>query len=247
MAKISAKDATILISGYSLSTLFTSFEAKMGVGQIEVTGFGDGSHNYIPGIHAGAINMDGIWDKDANKTVDVLGALGAGHVTIIPVTYSLGCSSLSMPYNQSNFAPAGSSSSAIQIGKIDFQLIGARSFVEYGRMLAHQTITATLTGSSNRDIGQADLTTCESSGTLHIWDSCPSDTYEVKIQHSTDGSSGWTDLITFTLDGSTIGSERIVVAAGALKQYRRVVATRTGSAGDNFGFSVHFWRDPLGV
>jgi len=118
---------------------------------------------------------------------------------------------------------------------------GNNEGVEDGYALAHGTITATTTGTGFDDLTDA-AATAKSAGALHVWGATTTDTYVVKIQHSTSLGSGYSDLITFTLDGSALGSERVAVASGTVNRYRRVVATRTGSAGDSFGFSVHFWR-----
>ena len=244
MAKVSAKDAIILMGGYNFSTYAMNYEAPDEVDAVDVTGFTDGSHNFIPGQKLAKLTCNMLWDSAAAKTVAVLKALpwtSNANITIIPEGYVLGNASISMPFLQANFGPAGDPASAISAGSIAFLSRGDNAGVEHGYALAHGTITSTTTGTGFDDIsGGAVTAAC--AGTLHIWTACATDTYVVKIQHSTALGSGYADLVTFTKDGSAIGSERVTVASGTVNRYRRVLATRTGSAGDSFGFSVHFWH-----
>jgi hypothetical protein len=162
-----------------------------------------------------------------------------GYVTLIPGGYVAGNPSISMPFMQGNYNPKGKPDAAIEIGTLDFEVYGGDAFVETGWMLQHGTITNTTTTTGIDDPTDA-LVTAACSATLHIWQACAADTYVVKVQHSTALSTGYADLITFTANGSAITAERQAVASGVVNKYRRVVATRTGSAGNTFGFSVHF-------
>ncbi len=241
MSKLSAKDAIILVNGYNFSTYFMSFEAIADVNKIDVTGFGDGSKNYIPGQLSGAINGPVLWDSAVAKIQAALSSRPTGHVTILPEGYALGNQSLSLPFMQGNYQPKGAPDSAIEVGTLNFMSYGDNKGLEFGWALAHATITTTTTGTGSLDPTD-DAVTASCSGTLHIWTAPAADRYVVKIQHSTALGSGYADLVTFTLDGSVIGSERVTVASGVINKYRRVLATRTGTGGNDFGFSVHFWR-----
>jgi len=239
MAKQTAKDGIVLISGYNLSTYAMDYDVTDGVDPLEVTGLSDGSHNFVPGQRIARIAANMLWDADANKVNTALSALPQKHITLIPEGYVLGNATLSMPFTQANYNPSGNPAGAIGIGTIEFLSYGDNHGVEHGYALSHGTITNTTTGTGFDDIsGGAVTAAC--SGTLHVWTPTTTDTYVVKIQHSTALGSGYADLVTFTLDGTARNSERIAVASGTVNRYRRVVATRTGSAGDSFGFSVHF-------
>lgn len=243
MAKITAKDGIVLIGGYNLSTYVTQYEITDGVDEVEVTGLTDGSHNFIPGQRMASMSLNTLWDSAAGKTVAVLRPLNlAGQiVTLLPEGYTLGAPSISTPIMQANWGPVGNPSAAITADSVKFLSYGDNAGIEDGYALAHGTITSTTTGTGYDDItGAAATAAC--AGALHVWGATSTDTYVVKIQHSTSLGSGYADLITFTLDGTAVGSERVTVASGTVNRYRRIVATRTGSAGDSFGFSVHFWR-----
>ena len=239
MAKTSAKSGIILVKGYDLSTYGMNYEISDTVDPVEVTGFGDGTHNFIPGQRIAKMTVNALWDTAANKVKDALQALGSGHVTIIPEGYTLGNPSLSMPYTQINYNPSGGPATAISVGTVEFDSYGNNDGIERGYILQHGTITATTTGTGFDDLSGAAVTAA-CSGTIHVWTPTSTDTYVVKIQHSTTLGSGYTDLVTFTVTGTSRTSERVAVASGTVNRYRRVLATRTGAAGDTFGFSVHF-------
>ena len=64
-------------------------------------------------------------------------------------------------------------------------------------------------------------------GYVQILTPTTTDTYVIKIQHATTLPT-YSDLITFTLNGTARGAERIAVA-GTINRYVRCQATRTGS------------------
>lgn len=247
MAKISSKNGVIVIGGYLLSTFSSSFDTEMAVEAIEVTGFGDGCKNYIPGVKEGKITLNVLWDSAVGSVHTAIYDHGDKHVTLIPEGYSAGAASLSLDTTQVNYNPTGNPSSDIQAGSIEFVSTNDNPGLERGEALFHGVITNSTDGTAVDDrSGAAQSVDC--SGTLHVWTGtgAGNDEYEVKIQHRDDPLDPWVDLVTFTLDGTVIGSERVVVpfVATDVERYRRVEATRTvGVAGDDFGFTVHFWRD----
>jgi len=67
MAKFSAKNAVIMIDNsageaQNVSTDVTSFEIEEDAGAIEVTGFSDGSKNYIPGLPVVGVTFEFLYD-----------------------------------------------------------------------------------------------------------------------------------------------------------------------------------------
>ena len=240
MTKYSAKDAIVLIKGYNLSTYATAFETDMNVNPIDTTGFTDGCKNYIPGLPSATIRADMFWSSTSGATHTALSALGAGHVTILPQGYALGNMSLSMPYTQVNYSPKGTPDSALSIGSIEFASYGSNEGVENGYVLAHATITNTATGTGYQVNSGAVTGRC--AATLHIWTACAADTYVVKVQDCATVDGSYDDLITFTADGSSVTSERQTAASGTINKFIRVLATRTGSAGNSFGYTVHYWQ-----
>lgn len=239
MAKISGKNGIILINGYNFSTYFNQYDVNAEAGKLDVTGFGDGVVNYIPGLPTANISGAAFWDKAAASIHLALSPRPTGHVTLMPEGYVLGAPTISLPFMQGNYNPRGAINEAIQIGTLNFESYGVNVGIENGWALAHGIITATTTGTGFDDPTSGAVTaTC--SATLHVWDATATDTYVVKVQHSTTLGSGYADLITFTANGTSLTSERIAVASGTINRYRRILATRTGAAADTFGFTVHF-------
>lgn len=246
--KNSAKNAIILVGGYNLSTYFTTYEVQEGVSPIDVTGFTDGSQNFIPGIFSASITGNALWDNTAGKSYPVLkaytGTTTDGHVTILPEGSTAGYPSISMPFTQGGITPSGSPSGAISLGSIQFSSYGDNEGVENGIIIHHGAITASTT---DADVVWDDVdgaVTARCSGTLHVWSACATDTYVVKIRDCDTSDGTYDDLVTFTLDGSAVGSERVEVASGTINKFLQFQATRTGAAGDSFGCTVHFWREP---
>lgn len=232
MSKITAKNATVLINGYYLSTYATSYEAESSVDPVEATGFRDGSKNYTPGMLTAKISADMMWDQATAKVHTALGALGNGIITIIPETYVIGTPSISLPYMQATYTPQGETTSLLKIGNVSFESIGNNNGIEFGNTLYSGTVTDDFDGATYNN---AAATSAKYSAILHVFTPATADTYEIKVQDSTNGTL-WTDLCTFTADGSAIVSER--KTGTAVKQYRRITTTRTGTDGDDFGFAV---------
>lgn len=242
MAKVSAKNGVILIGGKNFSSYAMSYDVAASANKVDVTGFTDGCQNFIPGLPSGSITLDMYWSYSTDQVHEALRTLGAtGNVSILPEGGTTGNKAISMVSTQSNYNPRGAPNDAIKIGSLLFDYSGSGTGIEFGDVLQHGTTTVTATGTGVLDVTNAAATaTC--GAVLHIWGTAlAADTYSIKVQHSADDST-YNDLITFTLNGSVLGSERIVVASGAIQKYRRVIATRTGSAGNTLSYSVIFWR-----
>lgn len=241
MSKLAGKDAVYLVNGYLFSSFASAYEVAQGVDPVDISGFGEGSKNYTPGMQTAKITADMFWDKAANSVHAALKTPTTGYVSILPEGYTLGNPSISMPFMQANYSPKAAVTDAIKVGTINFESYGNNVGIENGVALAHATITNTATGTGVDDpTGAAVTAAC--GGVLHLWGTpLAADTYVIKIQHSTDNST-WADLITFVSTGASRTAERIVVASGTVNRYRRALATRTGSAGNSLGYSVLFYH-----
>lgn len=244
MAKKAGKDAVILIGGYRLSSFASQYEVEYNANPIDVTGFGDGWSNYIPGEFGGQMSLDMYWDSAANSSNAALQTLAKHCVSIIPEGFTLGTPALSMYAEHGNWKPSAAPGDALTVGGVVFQTSGVDGGPLPGIALHHATITDTTS-----DTGFVDPTdgavTQRCIGILHIWTPCAADTYAVVIEHSTALGSGYAPLITFTANGSTRTSEYKAVASGTINKYRRVVCTRTGTAGNDFGATVLFWHSGM--
>lgn len=248
MPKVSAKNGIILLNGVNISTYGMDYGIRQDSGKVDVTGFSDGAQNYVPGLPAAEMSVSLLWDSTATTGIHALmSPMGNGIVTILPEGSTAPSAlnpagTLNMPYQQGNYMPGGAPAEAIRAGTLQFFSFGPTSVgIEGGWLLQHGTITATTTGAEWQDPSLGAVT-APCSGTLQVWTPTTTDTYVVKIQHATTSGGAYSDLITFTANGTTRLAERVNVASGVINRYRRILATRTGAAANPFGFTVHFWH-----
>ena len=239
MAKTIAKNGLILIGGYSLSSMASSYDIEYSANPVEVTGFTDGWKNYIPTIFSGQMSLNMYWNS-TTSTNAALQTLAKRHVTISPTGSTVGSDCFTMYADHAAFTPTAEASGVLSVGSVVFQGSGVDSGPLPAHLLQHATITNTASSASVRD-PSAGAVTQRCAAVLHIWTACAADTYSVIVEHSANDVA-WATLLTFTANGSAITSEMQVAASGTINQYRRVTATRTGAAGNNFGFSVAFWH-----
>ena len=247
MTKQTSKNAVLIYNGYKIHQNASAYTIEAKFAAEDVTGFGEQSQNFVPGILTAKMGWDFFWDQAALQTHAALGALAAppGYATMLPEGYTLGCRSINMVCQQVNYNPAGAASgSPISVGTIQFEYNGEGPGLEFGECLYSGTITNTLSGSTAVPDAYNILTatTAISAATIQVFTPTAADTYVVKVQTSDDGATSWGDWITFTVDGLTRTAQRVTHASGAVKAYRRIVATRTGGANNPFGFNVTFWR-----
>lgn len=242
MAKTSSKDSIIVVGGYLLSADMEGYSVEAKQAMLDCTGFTDGWQNYVGGLYQGKMTLNALWDHSANTVTAALLALGAKAVTVIPNGYTLGNLAFSMSSQQENFQPGGAMSGLLKAGALNFFTSGAQGGPHAGWALQHGAITNTLTGTGFVD-PTGTTVTASCGGFLHVYTPCAADTYVVKIQHCATIDGAYADLVTFTLNGSARASEQVQVASGTIQPYRRVLATRTGSAGNSFGFTCVFYHN----
>jgi len=242
MPKMSAYNAVVLVGGYNIPTYFSSYDVSMDANPIEVTGFQDGWKNYIPGMPGGTLSLAGWWDSAAGKSVAALKGLDQKVVSIVPDGFTLGNPGISLNAIQANFHPSGKTAGAIELGAMSFTGYGVDAGPLMTWALCHQTVTTTGTTVTTGyvDPSGGDVT-ARCAGFLHIWQLCASETSTILIEHSTTLVGGYTTLVTFTMNGSAIGSQEILVASTTIHQYRRVSITKSAGV-QTLGLSVTFWH-----
>lgn len=132
MSKISAKNAVIIVddSGGSAQTIThdcISFELKQDAGKIKVTGFGDGSDNYIPGMPVYEIVLDFLWNSTATtgaRTV-LTGIFGSATSKTVSITPEVGGQTLSGEFMLDNLPAKGTPAGALELGSVTFSVMGA--------------------------------------------------------------------------------------------------------------------------
>lgn len=130
--KISAKNAVILIddSGGSprdLSSDCDSFEIEQDAGKIEVTGFGDGSKNYIPGMPIKSVTFNFKWNSlstSGARTV-LQGIYLSTTSKTVSVTPEVGGQSFSGEFMLENLPVKGEPSGDLLLGTVKFAVMGS--------------------------------------------------------------------------------------------------------------------------
>lgn len=132
MAKISAKNAVITItdSGSVVRTISSdcdSFDIVQDAGALEVTGFGDGSKNYIPGLPVNTVTLDVIYNAatlTGSWTVfkSIFGQATPATLTIKPDPTG---QTLTFPCMLTNLPLKGTPHGRLEIGSLKFEAMGS--------------------------------------------------------------------------------------------------------------------------
>ncbi len=239
MSKRIGKFTKIWVEQYHLSTLLSSVSPSTSFDEVETGGYTQ-NKMYLAARGDGTISVEGFFSDTANETHDALKSLSSGGTSsIITAAYGanalpiIGDSAVSFDSQQLDYTTTPDLNGAIMVSA-EFK---ARGVVpEYGVLLADATITATGNQSS---YDQTSQTTGGAVGYLHITSLSAGDTITVVIQDSPDDAA-WADLVTFTLDGTAVGAERVAVA-GTVDRYVRAEYSVTGS-GVSFPIVVNFAR-----
>jgi hypothetical protein len=231
----------VLVGGYELTGDHNRIVPDDSFMMQDITAFGDAVHNFIPGIRKASQEHAGYMNKDAGRSHPVLNGISVNGVVSILVGQNaapvVGDPAYMWDVKQYKYGVSP------EVGK--YIPFGARFVPKgnkggWGRVLTPPvTITTTTTGSGVDDGAQS---TNGGAGYLHVLQVPGSDTYSVTVEHATQSNfSDASTLLTFTLNGSQLGSERIAVT-GTVKQYLRYKATRLTGTGSSFKLAVGFVR-----
>lgn len=132
MAKMSAKGAKILVdnaagAAQDISADCVSYEIQYAVDPVEITGFGEGSHNFTPGQKVISISLDVLWNTAATTgamTVlyPIVGSTTSKTVSVQPEGTGM---ALSGEYMLEGIQPAGKPDGSIGLGTCKFSVMGA--------------------------------------------------------------------------------------------------------------------------
>jgi hypothetical protein len=75
MSKISAKNATIVFAGNTLSKDCVSYTVTDQLDALDVTGFTDGARNFVPGLLTGNVTIDFLWNSATDGAFTILNPL----------------------------------------------------------------------------------------------------------------------------------------------------------------------------
>jgi hypothetical protein len=197
--------------------------------------------SYLNGRDDGTIILNGLFTEDTAPTHTALKSLAGGDTALL-VSFAMGTNaapvigdiSCHLRSQQNTYVASPELNGVVGISA-NFKAKGVP--VEYGTLLIDSSIsddnnTASIDNdgsSANGGVGYVHLTGLSAGDSIDT----------LKITHSDDDAI-FEDLITFTLDGSAVGAERIAVT-GTVEQYVRAEWTVTGT-GVSFPVMISFIR-----
>lgn len=234
------KHTKIWVDGYALEVKVQELTPlSITADEIEESGYTQ-DHSTLKGQFNSEVGINGYFSTDTGETHDAMKNVGTDGA--VPISAVFG----------ENAAPAQ--------GDLSFSLNGEQTMYEIPPDLAG-VIAATAAWkqkgdpaelgilladqagvSANSNTPSADQSAQSSNGGvgyLHITGVSAGDTLTVKIQDSANDAD-WADLITFTLDGSSVDAERATVS-GMVDRYVRALWTVSGT-GIDFDFAVMWIR-----
>lgn len=132
MAKISAKSAVIIVDDSggtprTISSDVVSYSIDYNVDSPEVTGFGDGSHNFIPGLKVVGVTLEVLWNSAATTGAYTVlsGIVGSSSSKTVSLTPEIGGPTLSGEFMLTGLTPSGAPGDAIKLGSAKFVVMGA--------------------------------------------------------------------------------------------------------------------------
>ena len=130
--KISAKGAVIIIDDSAgtprtISSDVTSFELEQDAGKLDVTGFGDASKNFIPGLPVYGVTLNVLWDSTATTgswTV-LKSILNSSTSKTVAITPEVGGQTLSGEFMLDALPVKGTPDGVLEIGSVHFSVMGS--------------------------------------------------------------------------------------------------------------------------
>lgn len=132
MSKFSAKGAVITIdnaagSPQDVSTDIISFDIEEDAGAIEVTGFGDGSKNFIPGLPVTGVTFEFLYDTHATSgaTTILRGILNSSTAKSVTIKPESAGTTLSGEFMLDALSTSGTPAGELKHGSAHFSVMGA--------------------------------------------------------------------------------------------------------------------------
>lgn len=227
------------LDGYKLTPLATEAPVSIEYDTIEAGAFNNPVKQYLCGRAEGSIEFNGLFDSTTTgATHEALKTIGIDKVAGVAygnnAAPAQGDIAAGMPVHQSSYTVSADLNGVIAAKA---SLKSAGTPLEWGVLLAN--LTGVSADGNTASIDDSASSSAGAAGYLFISGISAGDTIQVKIQDSPDDST-WSDLITFTLDGSAIDAERVLVS-GSVDRYVRVLYDVTGTSVD-IDFAVIFCR-----
>lgn len=222
----SGKDTKIIFGGYDLSTNFNSVTASRNVEMIDVTTFNatSGYRTMLPSLESGTVSLDGFFDGSANSVDEELqGVLGNTSVTPLVFAQSgltRGNKAVLLSSDVTNYEIGSEVAGAVTVSAT-----AEGGFIGNGVSL--KDLSNETSATDHTSVDNSVLTSNGATAYLHITAKSGTPGATIKVQDSADNTS-FSDLATFTLNGSAVGSE-IKTVTGTVNRYVRVSSTYSGS------------------
>lgn len=242
MAFIHGKNTVVLFKDTNLSAYFNDSSASRSIETAETTTYGvaGGSKTYITGLNDGTISLSGLFDGavgavDSTLTATI-GTDGSHPVLVASEGIAIGKRAMIADIEQTSYEVSSPVADVVSVSA-ELQATGGIDSAVVLHALALE--------SASTDSASVDNSASSANGGvahLHVTQNTRNGIVTVNVQHSADDVT-FADLVTFTnVSSSTIGAERIVVAAGTtVNRYIRAKSTFAGSNGSTT-YTVAFAR-----
>lgn len=235
------KYAKIWVDGYKLTTKLNEVTPPHSIyTEVECSGFNQ-DKSYLAAQADAMAAVNGFFSEATGETHAALKSVASAYDEVaVSVAFgdaaspTIGDYASSMIANQSTYEVVPTKDGLIAASG---SFKGRNYPAEFGVLLAD--LTGATSSSNTTSVDNAGSSSNGGTGFLHLTGVSASDTLAVIIQDSADNSS-WSTLLSFTLNGSAIGSERVTVS-GTVDRYVRVSYTISGT-GPSFDFAVTFHR-----
>ena len=225
MAFKHGKNTAVLLDGLDLSGYLNNVDLSVDVDTAGTDTFGNSWKTSLAGMAGSKADFAGLYDPaitdlPALLTVDpgaVLTYCPAGAIALADAARLMSVAEVS--YGETS--PVG----GIVASKASMLADGPVGFGRVIHLLAEETATGNGTA--------VDLTAQSTTGAiahLHATAVSATDTFDITIEDSANGTSGWSTVGTFA-SVTAAGAERLVIA-GTVERYLRVVTTVTDVSGD---------------
>jgi hypothetical protein len=232
------KHTKIWVGGYALTTKTREVSPiSIAYDELESSAYTQ-DHSTLKGQADSTIGLNGYFSKATGEFHDGVKTITDSAVLVSTVfgenaAPAVGDIALNLQAQRINYQ-VNPNLSDIIIASGDFRARGTPA--EFGLLLADLAVTA---NGQQASVNNGAASANGGVGVLHITGLSAGDTITVLIEDSANNSD-WATLITFTLDGSAIGAERLAVT-GDVDQYVRASYTVTGSS-VSFPIAVLFIR-----
>lgn len=229
MPRIHGSRALIYLNGRDISTWLSSIDISTQAQAVETSAFGTDDKTYLPGIRNSTIRFQGHWDDTAGANgidtlLESLRRQDAESAPIVSVVESPGLGGRGVSAKQSLLTALGRSAplNGVIAMSADFQNAGGTDHIR--TLYAKGTLTPTAPGGTSAEYNGGTPTLHGLIGVMHVFGAVNGSPV-VTIDHSLDGSAGWTSYLTFSTITAGSTAERVEATGGSVRPYLRVSMT----------------------